>query len=100
MKWGKETPSFPKDTQGIELWLFHPGICATTATNAPYGTGRGVRVKQNIAKSVSNWSTASQGRVEMEKHSEGSIHTDYLLSQHLNGVGLCCCDFRTAEELR
>lgn len=68
--------------------------------NATYGTGRGVRIKQNIAKSVSNWSTASQGKVGMEKYSEGSIHTDYLLSQHLNGVGLCCYPFGMAEEVR
>jgi len=43
-------------------------------------------VKKNRAESISSWSTACQGRVEMENCSEGSIHRDRLLTQHLNGV--------------
>lgn len=39
VKQEKETPSFPKHTQGTEIWLFHLGICATITWMLPTGPG-------------------------------------------------------------
>lgn len=64
----------------------------------PTGPG-GSQVKQNIAKSISNWSTASQGRVEMEKY-QGEALIESIIVPAPYGAGLCCYLLGMAKEVR